>query len=399
MINTGFVSALLSTILAMGLVSNTATYLFLPLLVLLLYRRHRGSLRSKHFWFVSSTWLFAIYGTLLGIMNGNNIDYILRFTAPLLALAIFLPARSLATAFFRHHRALNILVFLFSLFVYLLTVLRLNDLSLLLLRGWTLSFEAVSAVGIWHYFALPITGFSIYEFLYRRRTSYAFLHAIIGIATLIFLLMTTATSAFKLACVVLIVVMFLPRISYQLLSRILLLIVGALVFDYVSVKYLSHIVVDLITGITGDEGDLIRLVQINYFLENVNLTGHGFGVEHNFQFENPLRQRSHEAFPYASELPILNLIHAGGALAVIWVWFLCLNFINLLKSVLVLRGRDSSANCYFGFCCMLVLIGSISNPFLFSPISMLLIAIAFNILEHYGRTGTTSPTLSSGASK
>lgn len=371
--------------LAMGVVDNQTSYIIVPFLTLALYSDRQNRLGMPHHLFLATTLFLAFYGTILGFLNGNNANYIFKFTAPILVFALFLPHRSLATVFFVHRHQANFFILIFTTFVSLLTLLSLRDLSVNFLRGWTITVSPDSAVSVWQYFALPFIGTLIFEFLHFKRNLRGAIRAAIASITLIMLLSINATSAFRIAVVALFIMILFPKIRIGFLIRILQLAFVLVLIDYISVRFLSEIILTFLNKNISDDGDLIRLAQINYFFAALNLEGHGFGVAHDFVFDNLNRADMHNSFPYASELPVLNLIHGGGLPAALWFAFVALTLFKLMKNFILSRGYDQRVYSFFSLSCLLVLVGSISNPFLFSPVSMLLIAIGFNSIDSFER--------------
>jgi hypothetical protein len=388
-------AAFIGTFIASSVVTNETSYLFLlPLLVALYYR---SPLRFNlfHLLFVITTVMLAIYGSVLGLQNGNITGYIIRFAAPLLVLAAFLPCSNLGIAFYESRRDINFIAFFFTLFAFVLTFFSFNDLSLWFLQGWSLGFSTRSAVGVWHYFALPFAGAAIFEYLYVRQSRHTFLHALLGSATLALLWLTTDTSAFKLACLIMLVFLFIPSRRMLLLARGLPYLLVLLVVDYATVQAVIPHIMALLVGVVSDDGDLIRLVQLQYFVNSINFVGHGFGVAHDFAFADQQRQLSHQNFPYASELPYLNFIHGGGVIAAIWIAFIVMTVSGLLRNFFRVAHPADRLFAFFNFAFSLILVGSIANPFLFSPISMLSIAICLNSLRLLDRKKPSRTELAS----
>tara|TARA_R110002051_G_scaffold288211_1_gene350951 strand:- start:129 stop:1364 length:1236 start_codon:yes stop_codon:yes gene_type:complete len=383
-VSKSFLAGLFMTLIAMSLTTNMASYAFAVLLIIFAVgrRKYRPSRLRKSLLLVTLT--MVIWGTFLGFLNGHNPGYILRFASPFTLFALFLMCRNLGSDVYCHRKSLGLIALAFSLFAFLLTKLGLNDLSLLILRGWTLSFSASSAVAIWHYFALSISVSLIFDALLVKKSANNTLYMWVGLATIVLLGLTTKTSAFDLAIAAAFLPILLARVQPRLIERIVLIVGVAVVLDYMFFEILTNSLIQgLWDSIALDEGNEIRLIQIEYFRSNFLLLGNGFGPELDFRFFGlGNREISQEAFPYASELPIFNVIHGAGVFAV--VWFILI--LRLLLALMADAGRLSGTvqgKAYFAYAMSLVLYGSISNPFLFSPVSMLMIVIALDLFEEY----------------
>ena len=185
------------------------------------------------------------------------------------------------------------------------------------------------------------------------------------------------TGAFVLANLTLIIVLLPYKRIFAFLPLLLYYTLVIIAIDYFTFQYLVNAAIDLLrSGIIQDKGDIIRLIQIEYFVNNMKLLGNGFGTLLHFDYnEVPDRASQHARFPYASEVVFLNFVHGGG----IFVGVILLFFSrNMLFCIFYLLSGQSRLDAFLGFSCSLVLIGSISNPFLLSPISILLLAISYD---------------------
>ncbi len=381
-ISKSFAVALFMAVIAMSLTTNLASYSLVIVLVVFTLGRAKYKPSDLRKLLLVVTVFMVVLGTLLGIANGHNPGYIFRFAAPFTVFALFLLCRDLGGSLYKHRKVIGLVALIFSFFVFLLTKLSMNELSLSVLKGWTLSFSATSAVAIWHYFALAISVSLIFDATLVKRSANNALFMGVGLLTIVLLVLTTKTSAFVLAVGAAILPVLLARVQPRLIERALFLFGAIMAIDYMFFEIITNMVIQsLWESAASDQGNVIRLIQIEYFRTNFLLLGNGFGPELDFRFFGlGNRELSHEAFPYASELPILNVIHGSGIVAVVW-------FVLILRLLLALTtdaGRmsgDARGRAYFGYAMCLVLYGSISNPFLFSPVSMLMLAIALDVFE------------------
>ena len=151
-----------------------------------------------------------------------------------------------------------------------------------------------------------------------------------------------------------------------------------IIADFLTAKVISNMAVNFMYGFAIDDtGDVLRLIQLDYFVRYAEFFGSGFGAEHAFPLELQFdRQVSQIVYPYASELPIINILYNGGILAGLWFFGLVIIIIDLAR----FRTLKSSTST-FGLGCSAVLFGSISNPYLFAPASMLLLAVMFDVWD------------------
>ncbi len=381
-VKVSLIVAILCCIFAFSLVENKIGYIFVPIIFLVSKKGFLKSASRPRFLLFWLTIFLAFYGTLLGIMNGHKLSYIIRFSGPFLAYAIFLSARPTTYYLFEHRRFVNIIGLFFTIFVFIITKSGMTNISLAVLQGWTLTFSTTSAIGLWHYFLLSVSATIIFDFFssdHNKRRIFDLLTAILNI-TLLFLL--TNTGAFTLAVLIMTISIFFHGAFSKLFLRIVTFVFLALALDYLLLNFSTGFLLSRVeTFAAGDAGNATRFIQITYFVSNVKVWGHGFGAEHNFLFfENPQREVSYELFPYASELPILNIIHGSGVFGA--AWLLAIFAVATRSLILSMAKNERNRVFYFwGWACNLVLVGSISNPFLFSPICMLMLAMSFNTID------------------
>jgi hypothetical protein len=194
------------------------------------------------------------------------------------------------------------------------------------------------------------------------------------------------TSSFILAILLVMLIWIIPRKVSRIAFVPVLALLTVYMVDFLSLKILSRWVVDQVQGAgIEDIGDALRIIQIEYFVERAQFFGSGFGARHDFPFMiSVARQLAQVEFPYASELPILNILYNGGILAALWFIAIIWTFFSLLVAKFE-RGSPESHYRQFGLACAGVLVGSLSNPYLFAPASMLLLAMMVDLNDYLQR--------------
>ena len=378
--------ALVAAVAAAGVVTNESSYFAAALLVVLclrprleIYTRFRRNLLI-----VTAT--LIVFGTLKGLEAGNALNHILRFTLPFTAFLLFASFPGLGLALARSRGTLLIIGIVLTLwFFYIVKTgnwLMADDY----MPGWTLTYSSNAAVGVWIYFMLPVCFTALFGSFHRNRDLLSLFQAVGGAMVLLMLILMNDTSAYLLAIGAISAVFILPRKITKAVFLIVIAILSAFMIDFLTAKILSRYLVSIMMSAGIDDiGDVLRLIQIEYFVDLSQFFGSGFGARHNFPFMiSVARQQAQMEFPYASELPILNMIYNGGIFAVAWfamVFWACYRLVRAEGA----KGDSEFAELrLFGLSAAGVLIGSISNPFLFAPASMLLLVIIVDLTDAIG---------------
>jgi hypothetical protein len=377
--------------LASGILPNESSYaIAMALVVLCLRPRFQRPTRFRAVVLIITGVLIA-FGTLKGYGEGHPFNFILRFALPLTTFFFFVSMPGLGLLIVRSMQPLVIATFALTLqFFYVVKTsnwLRADDW----MAGWTLTYSSNAGISIWHYFVLPVCALAILGGLVRRWNLVSLTNAIIAGLTLTMLILLNDTSSFVLAILFVVLIFILPRRIARLAVIPVLSVLVLYMLDFITVKILSRWVIDLIeqAGVE-DVGDMLRMIQIEYFVDRAEFLGSGFGAQHDFPFMiSVARQQAQIEFPYASELPILNIIFNGGIFAVLWFTAILWSFLRLLVVRFEKNSIESDYRLY-GLACAGVLVGSISNPFLFAPSSMLLLAIMVDLTDYLNRREAAS---------
>jgi hypothetical protein len=380
---------------AAGVVTNENSYFAAALVAILclrpklaIYTRFRRSL-------LIVTASLILFGTLKGIGEGNALNHVLRFTLPFTAFLLFACFPGLGLAIARSRRELLVIGLLLTMwFFYIVKTgnwLMADDY----MPGWTPTYSSNASVGVWIYFMLPVCFAAIFGSAYRNRGLMSLFQTVGGLAILLMLILMNDTSAYFLAIGAITAVFVFPRKSTKVVFFLVVAMISVFMVDFLTSKLLSRALVStMMSAGMDDVGDMLRLIQIEYFVELSEPLGSGFGARHNFPLMiSVARQQAQMEFPYASELPILNMIYNGGMFAAAWfvmVFWACFRLVRAEGA----RGDAEFAELrLFGLSAAGVLIGSISNPFLFAPASMLLLVIIVDLGDAIGSGNAPSDTI------
>ena len=369
-----------TVIFAAGFIKNDVSYLLLPFLIGLSLLMRRPSMPQSRLALIFLTIVLCIYGATLGVLRGNNIIYIMKFVAPIFVFAVLLALRNVGETLFLHRRKILLMCFVITALFTFLVKFRISSGVDLLMRGWTANGETATAVSVFHYFALAFCLIQIFEFVCVKKTDAGMIRTGIALITIACLLLMTDTSAFVLAVGVGLIAMSARVIRFAVIMRIIFFVIASLLVDYFTLQvFVRGFENYLLATATSDLGNSIRMVQVQYFVRNISLMGEGFGAAHAFPvLDHPGRQYLQDQFPYASELPVLNIVNNAGLMAAIWFFFVVKPVFHCFANVRS-KDNDIALKSYFGVACGMVLVGSISNPFFFSPVSMLLLCVAADL--------------------
>jgi hypothetical protein len=244
--------------------------------------------------------------------------------------------------------------------------------------GWTLTFSSNAAVSVWHYFTLPFCILALDYIRDRKFDTAGLIYIGCSLVSLILLFFLTDTSAYWLSIIFIFLFILAPQWILKAARAFAFIAIPVIIVDFLTAKIISNMAVNFMYGFAIDDtGDVLRLIQLDYFVRYAEFFGSGFGAEHAFPLEVQFdRQVSQIVYPYASELPIINILYNGGVFAGLWFFALVIIIIDLARF-----RKFKASMTTFGLGCSAVLFGSISNPYLFAPASMLLLAVMFDVWD------------------
>lgn len=377
--------ALITSLLSSGVVTNDKSYLIvLPLFALCaLHKKDLYSpFRRKLIWL---TLVLIIFGTVKGVGQGNSFTYVLRFTLPFTVFFLFLALPGFGFAVARS-RILILAMGLPVTAVFFFAV-KTGNWAMVdsLMQGWTITYSSNAAVSVWMYFMLPVCAVSVLGLLYREKNTSSLCQAGAGLMVLLMLALMNDTSAYLLAILSLTLLFILPRKYASAAVCLFTVTIWLLIIDFLTLKILSRLIASGMNGGIEDIGDALRLIQVEYFVDRSEFFGSGFGAQHDFPFMISIaRQQAQLEFPYASELPVLNMIFNGGIFAGAWFMMVSWSFFRLVSARSGSGDRKFEEVRLFGLGAVGVLIGSISNPYLFAPTSMILLAVLVDLADAMG---------------
>lgn len=320
------------------------------------------------------TAVLVVFGTAKGYFSGHAVRHIARFTLPLTVFLLLLSLNGLGTLIVRSLSFLLWVVLALTLYFFLIVKTGRFETADDFMAGWTLTYSSNAAISTWHYFALPVCVAVLFSSLRQRLAFTPIVRIIASAATLSLLVLLTDTAAFVIAIAVVVGVFLVNKSILRLGVLPVLALFAIYIFDFLTLKIINRRVFDYSMGLgIEDIGDLLRLIQMEYFIERASIFGSGFGASHDFPFMiSVARQQAQIEYPYASELPILNIIFNGGVFAA--TWFVLVVY-ALARVLLVDATGDQRVTVmrYFALGCGGILIGSLSNPYLFAPGAMLLL--------------------------
>lgn len=374
-------------LLASGMVLNENSYFLVVLIALLCLRPTLDRFSPLRGWALVSTMVLVIFGSAQGYLRGHEIAHISRFALPLSSFAVFCAFPGLGLLLFRARDFMLYVCFALTLLFTYIVKTGNFEWADGLMSGWTMTYSSLAAISVWHYFALPFCACGIYEALSEKWTLHQAVRLGLSLATLTMLVLLNDTSSFLLAMALTALLFILPKRLGRIFALPVLFFLILFLADFFTVKVISNWLVNQMQILGAEDvGDLLRVIQMEYFVARAEFLGSGFGARHDFPFMvSASRQLSQVLYPYASELPIVNILFNGGALAASW-------FVTIILLILrLVTGSGASTREHehmrrFGIGCTGILVGSMSNPFLFAPASMMLLAIMLDLIDVMPRT-------------
>jgi hypothetical protein len=387
-----FAVSIACILLASGIVTNERSYIFAILIIFISIKNQTFNFSFWRKLLISLTLAMIVFGTVKGYFRGNDPQHIGRFAIPLTAFFVFCLFPGIGFIIYRSRYFIMSVIFIVTFTFYYVVKSGEFEIADDIMAGWTLTYSTNAAVSVWHYFALPFCVTVFFDKMFYNRSHISIYYVGISLMTIFMLWLLTDTSSFLLAIFVVLLAVILPYKLTSILIWPIILFISILMLDFLTVKDISGWLVGQlqILGV-NDSGDLLRLIQLEYFVDRAEMLGSGFGARHDFPFiVNDARLTSQIIYPYASELPILNIIFNGGAFSAIWfLMFIYLMFYHIKERA---RSYGTKRGIHvFAMGCSGVFIGSMSNPYLFAPASMLLLAIIFDLADLSAEAIRVSP--------
>lgn len=384
-------TVIVSGFMASSILPNQSSYFIAAILFVLSLRPRFERLTTFRALTLLITGTLVVFGTLKGYGVGHSLDHISRFALPLTVFFLFVLTPGLGILVARSTQFMVVATFALTLLFFHTVMtsnwLRADDI----MAGWTLTYSSNAGISVWHYFVLPLWATATAGAFARRAEFVPLVVMGIALLSLTMLIMLNDTSAFILAVLLIVLIWITPRRLARFAFVPVLALIGLYMLDFLSLKIISRWVVDRVQAAgVEDFGDILRMIQIEYFVERAEFLGSGFGARHDFPFMiSVARQQAQVEYPYASELPILNIVFNGGIFAALWFILVIWSFFRLLVAKFETGSFESHCRL-LGLACAGVLVGSISNPYLFAPASMLLLAIMIDLTDYLMQTEKAS---------
>lgn len=120
---------------------------------------------------------------------------------------------------------------------------------------------------------------------------------------------------------------------------------------------------------TKDGGNSLRLKELQYFLSDFNILGHGLGSELYFSWRT--------SYDYGTELIYFNLFHKFGVFAFI----ICFGYIYTVIKAVKFMNNNEGAESVIPLALMGYLLPSLANPMLFGIIPVICHCLALMFIE------------------
>jgi len=367
-----FFSLLLIVLFWMGKISFTQsissnaayveffTYLLVYLLLSIRLKIHKKNVLM--FSFVPL--LIWFYGMVLGLLNGNNPEYIFRnFAGLVLYLFLFLifdldmkkRLEKLLLDLSVMSGILTIVGYYLAIrlqlsFMYTIPIINNFQPGLGILYG-NCNFMYISYL------------YGLYKIFIEKKIKIKYLLLTIICPYASFLCMDV--SAFPLACLVFFGIMFLLAIQKHKLNKkikttlVLIVLVACIALPIIYSNFFA---------IGADDGNSKRWAQIEYVFENFKVLGHGLGAEYPKGIGSI----------YAIEVIFLDIFYKFGVFALIIIWGYIYTLVKSIKHILSSR---QNAYATIPLACMGYLFFALSNPVLFAPNSVVLHCCSLYLLK------------------
>lgn len=217
----------------------------------------------------------------------------------------------------------------------------------------------------------PLVSISLYKVIYTSKKRIFYL--LILIITVIEIIWTRS-DGYLLALIVLVAIGGLGFVVNSGKSRVHLLFAALgmmLLFCIVLVNTEEIINLILKFFTANDEGNAIRYNQLNSIASELNVFGNGLGAT--FQTVNKEKD-----FPYSIEVIYLNIVHKFGVFALIYFTSLIKTYFDCIKNICINRAVYEMYVCIglMSYCVI-----ALGNPILFAPQNVIFHTIVLYVLK------------------
>lgn len=348
--------------------NSLISYIILFAFVVYVLMLTRGHLRIDSNWkIIAVLILLWFYGVIVGIINGNDIQYVFRNFAGLVFYVayFFLVSLNINLSKIQH------LLLLLGIFTGIITIVIYADqfVGLDILGNIPFFNNYVKTVTVEKVIYFPsrevigvLFSFCLYGLLFGINNK---IENIIGILiSVVAIVFCGKSNGDMLALLLLALLILLARTIYNLTSKKIGIFV--LIFVIIAFVILFVLASDKVTFFSlfneQASGNSIRYQQISYLLNPNNFTflGHGLGAV----LWGIIRSTE---YPYACEVIYLNLFHKIGIFALfivfIYIW-------SIIKSIKILFKKEKNPSNAVPIGCLMYLVTSLGNPMLFSCVTV-----------------------------
>jgi len=378
----GLIFIMLITVFTINYTTHTYLLFIILLLVGFVHIIKKMKLTKTNVDFIPILFIFIwLYGFLLGILNNNNINYVI---ANYFGMVVYIVYFIIISFNIKKDTIVKILIFssiinitgsiFFSIYQFLNIENLLNSImttgQVRFFYFLNMSTFYITMIYTFSIIFIPnkfknneLSSMNLY-FRYET-TILLFILSIIA-------LLLSASKGYILGFLVLIVVSFILLFkSYFLTSKsnkkviyvylcILLLIFFLIIFDYD--KLFTMIFSD------DDTGNIVRYKQIDLLFNDLTFFGKGLGAE---------IANNDDGNTYGFELSYLNILHKFGIMAIFilfgYIATIYLIFKNFTKNII---------RSLIALSCMGYLLPSVGNPIIFAPINVILHVLALLIINN-----------------
>lgn len=308
-----------------------------------------------------------VYGLIMGLLNQNDISFIIANFAGIVLYSQYYMLRSNDCLLLLKRTIVTL-----SYFYVFLTFVSWIDYHILGI-GVTRKIPIVNSY-IWYpgiqYFSRDIVFcaylYSLHSVVHRRK--WKLLHVlIIGLVWFetIYIMKLTGEMLAVMLITILYVVSYLCKVFGK--TVLTLLAITMIVASVFLASYVEHLVIK-----SGDVGDMIRIEEIEYFLREITFFGKGLGARVEVW-----------GTQYGSEMIYLNIFHKYGIVALVIIFGY---MYSLYASVMLVSHSKGDPMDTVPLGCMAFLFPALGNPSLFAPISVLLHCVALLGISEMGVT-------------
>jgi hypothetical protein len=311
-----------------------------------------------------------LYGVIIGVLNGNNINYIVRNFAGITLYGIYF---LLVNKYKNIDKIINI-VYISGIIsiVYIIIGFILykkygTNIYYIQKYKWLLgeisgndgdyskiSFRIISTSALF-----PLFSVSLYNLIYKKFSIKGICITVISLLGIYW----NNSSGFYLATITIFMFLFI-NISNKKMKYILILFIFIL-----SGNEIKQLFVNIFSN--TDTGNMIRINQIVNIIKELNILGNGLGATFN-------EINLHKELPYSIEVIYLNVIHKFGILSVLYFYTIYKTYLKIYRNI---KMKIFIKENYLCIGMMSYIFIGLGNPVIFSPQNVIFHSITMYVLS------------------